>query len=191
MLDYWVSYIDSTVGSTVTPLTRWSFLKQTNSEAANVDQFAVGNTMHRYRVVGCGNKIRFPYWLTLRCCHWLSWHVQIPHEATRASCCQVDMIEEPQQQRNISACAEILKFDQKFVRQFLREEFMRESTIYQEILHEGESNLVLRQLARRVGQISPEVRSRIQQLPLAQLEVGEALLDFGSMQDLTDWLQTR
>jgi len=108
---------------------------------------------------------------------------------------QVDMIEEPQQQRNISACAEILaalKFDQKFVRQFLREEFMRESTIYQEILHEGESNLVLRQLARRVGQISPEVRSRIQQLPLAQLEeLGEALLDFGSMQDLTDWLQTR
>jgi len=52
--------------------------------------------------------------------------------------------------------------------------------------------LVLRQLARRVGQISPEVRSRIQQLPLAQLEeLGEALLDFGSMQDLTDWLQAR
>jgi len=69
---------------------------------------------------------------------------------------------------------------------------MRESAIYQEILHEGESNLVLRQLARRVGQISPEVRSIIQQLPLAQLEnLGEALLDFGSMQDLTDWLQTR
>jgi len=50
--------------------------------------------------------------------------------------------------------------------------------------------LVLRQLARRVGQISPEVLEQIQQLPLAQLEeLGEALLDFGSMQDLTDWLQ--
>ena len=60
------------------------------------------------------------------------------------------------------------------------------------LLQEVSSSLVLRLLARRVGQISPEVRSIIQQLPLAQLEnLGEALLDFGSMQDLTDWLQTR
>ncbi len=77
---------------------------------------------------------------------------------------------------------------------------MRESVIYQEIeeevrqkaLLEGAASLVLRQLAHQVGQISPEVRSLIQQLPLAQLEdLGEALLDFGSMQDLTDWLQAR
>ncbi len=69
---------------------------------------------------------------------------------------------------------------------------MRESAIYQEILHEGESKLVLRLLTRKVGQISPEVRSHIQQLPLAQLEeLGEALLDFDSIQDLTDWFQAR
>jgi len=40
---------------------------------------------------------------------------------------QVDMIEEPQQQRNLSACAEILaglKFGKDFIRQFLREELM-------------------------------------------------------------------
>ena len=59
-------------------------------------------------------------------------------------------------------------------------------------MQEEGASLVLRQLARRVGQLSPEVRSHIQQLPLAQLEeLGEALLDFGSMQDLTDWLQAR
>ncbi len=67
---------------------------------------------------------------------------------------------------------------------------MRESAIYQEIFKEGESNLVLRQLARRVGQLSPAVLEHIQQLPLAQLEdLGEPRLDFNSMQDLTDWLQ--
>ncbi len=79
---------------------------------------------------------------------------------------------------------------------------MRESVIYQEIrqevrqealedgrLEEG-ATLVLRLLARRIGHISPETLDRIQQLPLALLEdLGEALLDFGSMQDLTDWLQ--
>lgn len=41
-----------------------------------------------------------------------------------------------------------------------------------------------------MGQLTPEMRSQIQQLPVAQLEeLGEALLDFSSMQDLTDWLQ--
>ena len=68
---------------------------------------------------------------------------------------------------------------------------LRQTRVYQEALHEGESNLVLRQLARRVGQITPETLEQIQQLPLAQLEeLGEALLDFASMQDLTDWLQS-
>ena len=82
---------------------------------------------------------------------------------------------------------------------------MRESVIYQEIqqqakqqgreegIQEGlqrEINLVLRQLARRLGQSAPEVLEQIQQLPVAQLEeLGEALLDFTSVQDLTDWLQ--
>ena len=75
---------------------------------------------------------------------------------------------------------------------------MRESVIYQEIQQEalqqgqqqGEATLVLRLLTRRVGQLTPEMRSQIQQLRVAQLEeLGEALLDFSSMQDLTDWLQ--
>jgi len=43
------------------------------------------------------------------------------------------------------------------------------------------------QLARRLGQVTLEVRSQIQQLPVAQLEeLGEALLDFDSMQDLRE-----
>ena len=70
---------------------------------------------------------------------------------------------------------------------------MRESAIYQEILQEGrqegETLLVLRLLTRRFG-TSPELRSQIQQLSIEQLEeLGEALLDFSSIRDLTDWLQ--
>ncbi len=75
---------------------------------------------------------------------------------------------------------------------------MRESVIYQEIQQEAKqegrqeegATLVLRQLGRRLSQVAPEVRSQIQQLPVAQLEeLGEALLDFSSAQDLTAWLQ--
>ena len=72
---------------------------------------------------------------------------------------------------------------------------MRESAIYQEILQtgrkEGEATLVLRQLTRRFGTLAPELQAQISQLSIAQLEeLGEALLDFSSMQDLIGWLQT-
>ena len=49
--------------------------------------------------------------------------------------------------------------------------------------------LVLRQLARRVGEIEPPLQERIQELPLTQIEeLGEALLDFSSQSDLQGWL---
>jgi transcription termination factor NusB len=52
-------------------------------------------------------------------------------------------------------------------------------------------SLVLRQLDRKLGNIPSEIQSIIADQPLAQLEaLGEALLDFGSIEDLTNWLQT-
>ena len=73
---------------------------------------------------------------------------------------------------------------------------MRESVIYQEILEEGEKKgeqrertLVLRLLARKVGELSPHIREQLQTLSLEQLEnLGEALLDFTSLSDLQNWL---
>jgi predicted transposase YdaD len=48
----------------------------------------------------------------------------------------------------------------------------------------GEKSLVFRLLNRRVGELPQDVRSRIESLPLEQLEnLGEALLDFASMAD--------
>jgi Domain of unknown function (DUF4351) len=66
----------------------------------------------------------------------------------------------------------------------------REETL-QEGQQEGEARLVLRQLSRRMGGLSPEVRSQIQSLSLPQLEsLGEALLDFSQPSDLQDWLRS-
>ncbi len=49
--------------------------------------------------------------------------------------------------------------------------------------------LILRQLNRRVGNVSSEVEAMIRALPLMQLEeLGEALLDFTQMENLIEWL---
>lgn len=56
---------------------------------------------------------------------------------------------------------------------------------------EGERLLILRLLVRRVGVLPAEVQSRVESLPLEQLEaLGEALLDFTSIADLEAWLQS-
>ncbi len=75
---------------------------------------------------------------------------------------------------------------------------MKESVIYQEIRQEGIEkgrqqegiSLILRLLNRRIGVISEELEQKIRQLPLNTLEdLGEALLDFKTEDDLSNWLE--
>jgi Domain of unknown function (DUF4351) len=55
----------------------------------------------------------------------------------------------------------------------------------------GADALILRQLARRIGTIAPNIESQISTLSVSQLEsLGEALLDFSSAVDLDEWLRT-
>lgn len=57
-------------------------------------------------------------------------------------------------------------------------------------IKQGNVALIVRQLERSVGVLSPEIKTRIAQLSTQQLEnLGEALLDFASVSDLTTWLQ--
>jgi predicted transposase/invertase (TIGR01784 family) len=72
---------------------------------------------------------------------------------------------------------------------------LRETKVYQEAMQEGEQreaqSLILRQLSRRVGTLTPGVEAQVQALDLPRLEaLGEALLDFAGMDDLVLWLQT-
>ncbi|MEG5159488.1 Rpn family recombination-promoting nuclease/putative transposase [Microcoleus sp. AT3-A2] len=56
---------------------------------------------------------------------------------------------------------------------------------------EGETALILRLLARRTGEIPPEIQTRIQQLSPQLLEdLGEILLDFTRQEDLIAWLES-
>lgn len=98
----------------------------------------------------------------------------------------------------MAACVYVLaglRFDKSLIRQLFREEIMRESVTYQDILEQGQRRgeiaLIMRLLTRRIGLLTPEIQGRIQSLSIAQLEdLGEALLDFSQPTDLTTWLDS-
>ncbi|NJM77914.1 MAG: Rpn family recombination-promoting nuclease/putative transposase [Acaryochloridaceae cyanobacterium RU_4_10] len=133
---------------------------------------------------------------------------QTPDKAQtlRQVAAKIEVISEQRVQSNVAASAGILAgltLKRDFINQVLRREIMQQSVIYQEwreeFLQEGEDKgalregqtLILRQLTRRIGDVTPELRSQVQSLPLNQLEdLGEALLDFKNGADLQDWLRT-
>ncbi|MBF2050717.1 MAG: DUF4351 domain-containing protein [Elainella sp. C42_A2020_010] len=66
------------------------------------------------------------------------------------------------------------------------EQVMRIVTSWME---KGATDVVLRQLNRRLGNLDPRLEERIRRLSYEQLEnLGEALLDFSSEADLVSWL---
>jgi heme oxygenase len=76
-----------------------------------------------------------------------------------------------------------------------RELIMRLAPLYQQdrelAKQEGEQRLIIRQLNRRIGEIESSLIQKVQALSVEQLEeLGEALLDFTSIEDLENWLQS-
>ena len=78
---------------------------------------------------------------------------------------------------------------------------LKQTRVYQEALEEGrqegrgegriegERSLILRLLNRKLGEIPEATSERLRVLPIEQLEaLGEALLGFDSLMDLTQWL---
>jgi predicted transposase YdaD len=71
---------------------------------------------------------------------------------------------------------------------------MQESVVYQKIIQrgieQGELTMVLRQLNRRLGNVNPELQTKIESLSLSKVEeLGDALLDFATEADLVNWLE--
>ena len=111
----------------------------------------------------------------------------------------VEAIPEMRVQSNVAASTGILAgllLKRDFINQVLRRDIMQQSVIYQDIKDEGRQeegqSLILRQLLRRIGEVTPKMRSQIQTLSLTQLEaLGEALLDFTKPDDLDEWMRSR
>ena len=72
---------------------------------------------------------------------------------------------------------------------------IKQTRVYQEAKQEGEQegekNLLLRILSKRFGKLNDSYIESINSLRIAQLEdLGEALLDFGDISDLEQWLKS-
>jgi predicted transposase/invertase (TIGR01784 family) len=128
-------------------------------------------------------------------------------QTLRQVAAKIEAISETRLQSNVAASAGILAgllLKRDFINQVLRRDIMQQSVIYQEwkeeFLQEGEQRgraegvqreqaLILRQLIRRIGNVTPAMQTQVQALSLTQLEsLGEALLDFSEPADLITWI---
>ncbi|WP_017324142.1 DUF4351 domain-containing protein [Synechococcus sp. PCC 7336] len=122
---------------------------------------------------------------------------------------RIEAIGDREQRGDVAASTAILAglvLEKELIRSVLREDVMKESVIYREIVstaeargrsegrqegrREGELSLVLRLLKHRFGELAPELLLQVESLSLDSLEeLGEALLDFSSEADWVAWLQ--
>lgn len=183
------------------------FLKSTSSDLVFQNQYEDEYTVHRYRVIRLweqdptilmANSGLLPL-ATLAAS-------DRPQSLLADIAQQVAKIEVPEKRNEISACISILaglRFEKVLVNQLFKEEIMRESVIYQDILQkgiqqglqqglqQGELTMLRRLITKQVGNLSSQLDEQLQKLSTSQLEdLGEALLGFTSLSDLTTWLET-
>jgi hypothetical protein len=82
-----------------------------------------------------------------------------------------------------------LRFEKDLIRQFLREDMMQESVIYQDIIQKEVLKWVKSFTNRRFSNIDSSIIERIDRLSTKQLEaLREVLFDFSQVTDLVAWL---
>ncbi|PMB50506.1 hypothetical protein CEN40_01870 [Fischerella thermalis CCMEE 5205] len=194
MLDYFVRL----VRKYDVPITQVViFLQETSKEIAFTEEYINEMTNHRYRVVrmweqDSGLFLDNPALLPLAPLT----QTDSPQRLLSQVAQSVARISDRETRQNIAAYTEILaglKFEKDLIQQFLGEEIMQESVIYQDILQkgdkQGEERTIIRQLNRRFGEIDSSLIDRIRALSVEKLdELAEALLDFSEVSDLIAWL---
>jgi predicted transposase/invertase (TIGR01784 family) len=181
------------------------YLKETSSPLVRENAFILPNTRHEYEVLRLW-EIPAEKMLGLSGLLPLANLGKTPNrpEILRQVAAKIDNIEGRTEKSNLAAATAILAglvLSKEIIGSLLREEIMRESVIYQDIRESGKAqgreegrreeavSLILRLLNRRLGEISSTLSQQIRELSLEQLEtLGEALLDFTSLTDLTTWL---
>ncbi|MEX0271447.1 Rpn family recombination-promoting nuclease/putative transposase [Leptolyngbyaceae cyanobacterium UHCC 1019] len=182
------------------------YLRPTDSELVQQNTFTANRLRHEFQVVRLWEQptevfFQRPGLLPYAVLSQTSDRFSVLREVAEA----IDALQGRQQQSNLAAATGILAglvLEKQMIRRLLRRELMQESVIYQELREEareevrreerlkGERSLILRLLNRRVGELTQQARSQIEQLSVPQLEdLGEALLDFSSMADLENWLR--
>ncbi|MGB3189001.1 MAG: DUF4351 domain-containing protein, partial [Limnoraphis sp.] len=203
MLDYWVRLYRKYRR----PIQQFIiFLQATTSEVVFTEEFVTETTRHRYQVIRMWEQ-NPAIFLNDRALLPLAPLAQTnsPERLLTQVAAEVAKIEAIEQRRNVLAAVQIiagLRYDKTLIQQLLREDIMRESVIYQDILQqgvrqgvqrgrgEGEASLIIRQLTRRFGELPPQLPQQIRSLSLTQLDaLGEELLDFTEIAEVIAFLE--
>jgi predicted transposase YdaD len=174
------------------------FLQETSNEIAYTQEYQDDTTIHRYRTVRLWEQdsevflespALFPLAPLTRS--------ESPTGLLARVAESIEGISDQQEKANLAGCTEILaglRFDKNLIRQFLREEIMQESVIYQDILQKGRRlevlGIVQRLLKTRFGDVESPIIERIQGLSIEQMEsLIEALFNISQPVELINWLE--
>ncbi|MBD2593798.1 DUF4351 domain-containing protein [Nostoc spongiaeforme FACHB-130] len=169
------------------------FLQETTNEVAFTEEYRDDTTIHLYRVVRLWEQesaqfLSNPALLPLAPLT----RTTSPQGLLAQVAEQVATISDREERQNIAGCVEILaglRFEKDLIRQLLREDIMKDSVIYQDIVQKEALKLISRLLKRRFGEINTPLLEQVRNLSAEQLEeLGEALLDFSEVADLEVWL---
>jgi predicted transposase YdaD len=186
------------------------YLRKTTSDLVYQTTFEIENTLHRFEVIRLWEQPAsiflespglYPF-ATLA-------QTDEPELVLRSVAAKIEGITERKVQADLAATTSVLAglvLDRNQVKRILRRDIMRESVIYQDILAEGEvigeakglerglqqeRALVVRQLTKKLGNLTPKIQSRVNSLAIDRVEsLGEALLDFTTLADLERFLDT-
>jgi predicted transposase YdaD len=172
------------------------FLQQTNDKIAFTEEYTDEMTSHRYRVVRLWEQEPTLFLDNLALLPFAPLtQTESPSILLAQVAEKIATIPDRVERQNIAGCTEILaglRFKKDLIRQFLGEEIMQESVIYQDIVQSTEFKFLYRQLNRRFGEIETSLVEQIRELSTEQLEaLGEAFLDFESVADLDAWLKVQ
>jgi predicted transposase/invertase (TIGR01784 family) len=181
------------------------YLRQTQSDLVYETVFELENTRHQFEVIRLWEQPAsiflesqglYPFAILAQ--------TDEPETILRTVAAKIEEVGAGKVQSDLAATAFILAglvLDRDLIKQILRRDLMRESVTYQDILEEGEikgevrgrveeaKGLVIRQLTRKFGNVSPDLLANIEALPLERVEsLGEDLLDFSAIADLEQWL---
>jgi len=138
MLDYWVrlyrKYLIPVHQVVIA-------LKDTPSARNLPNEFCVGRTRHQYRIIRMWEQEPdlFLYDAALIPLAALA-HTDSPPELLKTVAKTIETLDNTIERREISTCTQVLaglRFDKEIIRRIFKENIMRESVIYQDILQEG------------------------------------------------------
>lgn len=174
------------------------FLQETTNELAFTQEYQDETTIHRYQVIRLWEQDSelFLNNLGLLPLAPLT-RTDSPQRLLAQVAETVARIPDREQQQNIAGCLGILaglRFEKELIRQFLREEIMQGSVIYQDIWERSRKeeavSFCISLLDERFGEIDSSIIERVRSLSVEKLEaLGRALFRIAAVDGLVAWLE--